>query len=165
MTNLAFGQMQAMMQFATERNLMLKEKAAGMYQVSAYYLAKMMADVPSLIIGPLIFCSISYWFIGFQPVLIKFLLYLTIVFVFVFTMTSMFVFVGCLAPNPQVAQIIASLMTGMATHFFFLSRARKVQSGVFRYFYCSYLFLVCRILCRRRYNSEILYMAQVSVSI
>ena len=111
MTNLAFGQMQAMMQFTQERNLMLKEKAAGMYQISAYYLAKMLSDIPSLIIGPLIFCSISYWLIGFQPVFINFLLYIAIVIVFVTTMTSMFVFVGCLAPNPQVAQIIASLMT------------------------------------------------------
>jgi ABC-type multidrug transport system permease subunit len=115
MTNLAFGQMQAMMQFTQERNLMLKEKAAGMYQVSAYYLAKMLSDIPALIIGPLIFCTISYWLIGYQAVLVKFLLYIAIVIVFVTTMTSMFVFVGCLAPNQQVAQIIASLMTGLTS--------------------------------------------------
>ena len=73
----------------------------------------MLSDLPSLIIGPLIFCSISYWLIGFQADIFKFLLYIAIVIVFVTTMTSMFVFVGCLAPNPQVGQIIASLMTGI----------------------------------------------------
>ena len=49
LTNLAFGQMQALLQFVNGRSLFLKEKAAGLYRISAYYLSKTLADLPSLI--------------------------------------------------------------------------------------------------------------------
>lgn len=111
MTNLAFGQMQSLMQFTLERPIFLKEKASGMYRVSAYFLAKMCVDVPNLLMAPVIFCTIAYWFIGFQPVVTKYLLFVVIIIVFVGTMSSLFVSISCLAPTPQIAQIIASLVT------------------------------------------------------
>eukprot|EP00009_Paramoeba_aestuarina_P004200 CAMPEP_0201510384 /NCGR_PEP_ID=MMETSP0161_2-20130828/3093_1 /ASSEMBLY_ACC=CAM_ASM_000251 /TAXON_ID=180227 /ORGANISM="Neoparamoeba aestuarina, Strain SoJaBio B1-5/56/2" /LENGTH=688 /DNA_ID=CAMNT_0047905545 /DNA_START=21 /DNA_END=2087 /DNA_ORIENTATION=- len=111
LTNLAFGQMQALLQFVNGRSLFLKEKAAGLYRISAYYLSKTLADLPSLLVAPLIFCTIAYWLIGFQPKFVKFLIFFAIIFIFINTMVSFFVFVGCLTTNPQAAQMIASLGT------------------------------------------------------
>ena len=49
--------MQALLQFVNGRSLFLKEKAAGLYRISAYYLSKTLADLPSLISFVNFFCN------------------------------------------------------------------------------------------------------------
>jgi len=109
MVNLAFGQMQALLQFVGERKLFMKEKAAGMYQISAYYLAKNFSDVPGILLGPVTFCTIAYYFVGFRPAFTHFLTFVAIILTLVTTMTSFFTFFGALTKTPQVAQIFAAL--------------------------------------------------------
>mmetsp|Transcript_12942 Transcript_12942/g.36665 ORF Transcript_12942/g.36665 Transcript_12942/m.36665 type:complete len:696 (-) Transcript_12942:27-2114(-) len=111
MTNMAFSQFQQLVLFTNERPLFLKEKASGMYRVSAYYMAKTFVDIPTLLIAPTVFCVISYFFVGFQLSFEKFLIFWLTIIVFVGTMTSLFTTISCAAPNIQVAQMVASLFT------------------------------------------------------
>ena len=61
------------------------------------------------------------------------------------TMVSFFVFVGCLTPNPQAAQMIASLGTGI----FGERKGGEAVSSLFffnYFFFNSYFLFVCWLL-------------------
>ena len=45
---------------------MLRERASGAYYVSAYYVAKMMAEMIVQMFFPLLFSCIVYFLVGFQ---------------------------------------------------------------------------------------------------
>eukprot|EP00122_Pirum_gemmata_P018603 Pgem_evm1s17427 len=53
-------------QFPRERTLVLRERAAGTYNVSAYFLAKNISDLVSQILPPLVYSCIVYFMVGFQ---------------------------------------------------------------------------------------------------
>jgi ATP-binding cassette subfamily G (WHITE) protein 2 len=44
----------------------LRERASGAYYVSAYYVAKMMAEMTVQMFFPLLFSCIVYFLVGFQ---------------------------------------------------------------------------------------------------
>ena len=52
--------------FPSERLLVLRERASGTYQVSAYFMAKNVADTILQLPGPIIFSCIVYWMVGLQ---------------------------------------------------------------------------------------------------
>lgn len=49
-----------MMEFLPERTIILKERAAGSYRLSAYYLSKTAAELPARLAMPCLFLIISY---------------------------------------------------------------------------------------------------------
>ena len=51
-----------------EKVVIYKERSAGWYRLSAYYLAKMTSELPLILIQPAIFVVVSYWCIGFNGV-------------------------------------------------------------------------------------------------
>lgn len=53
-----------------------RERAAGTYHVSAYFMAKITVETIFQMPNPLIFSFIVYWLVGLQPVLSKFLVFL-----------------------------------------------------------------------------------------
>ncbi|PRP80073.1 hypothetical protein PROFUN_10756 [Planoprotostelium fungivorum] len=62
--------------FPSERSITLRERAAGSYHVSAYFLAKSLVELAPLVIFPAIFSSVVYWLVGLQPAADKFFLFL-----------------------------------------------------------------------------------------
>lgn len=56
-----FGALIVINSFPSERMLALRERAAGTYHVSAYFLAKITAETISQLPAPIIFACIVYW--------------------------------------------------------------------------------------------------------
>jgi ATP-binding cassette subfamily G (WHITE) protein 2 len=61
--------------FPSERLLVLRERAAGTYYASAYFMAKITADFTTQLPIPLIFSAIVYWLVGLQPSAEKFFIF------------------------------------------------------------------------------------------
>eukprot|EP01088_Endostelium_zonatum_P004076 TRINITY_DN1528_c0_g1_i2.p1 TRINITY_DN1528_c0_g1~~TRINITY_DN1528_c0_g1_i2.p1 ORF type:complete len:666 (-),score=138.17 TRINITY_DN1528_c0_g1_i2:22-2019(-) len=74
--------------FPSERVVILRERAAGMYSVSAYYLAKTVADTVIQVIFPVITSIIVYFMVGFQYDAGKFFIFLCFVELGYFVATS-----------------------------------------------------------------------------
>jgi ATP-binding cassette subfamily G (WHITE) protein 2 len=58
--------LQTINSFPTERAIMLRERQAGSYQVSSYFMAKTVVDVISGLWSPILFSVITYFMIGYQ---------------------------------------------------------------------------------------------------
>ena len=56
-----------MMEFLPERTIILKERAAGSYRLSAYYLSKSAAELPIRLALPCLFLIISYPMVSLSP--------------------------------------------------------------------------------------------------
>jgi len=61
--------------FPSERLIVLRERASGAYYVSAYYVAKMLAEVAVQLAFPLLFSCIVYWLVGLQADAGKFFIF------------------------------------------------------------------------------------------
>lgn len=55
------------MQFLPERTIILKERAAGSYRLSAYFLSKIISELPIRLLLPFVFLAISYPMAGMNP--------------------------------------------------------------------------------------------------
>lgn len=76
-TNQVFGSLSALDAFIKERPLFQHENASGYYHVSTYFMAKLLCDVvPLRLIPSILFSIISYFMIGFQRTLEKYLIFL-----------------------------------------------------------------------------------------
>lgn len=54
----------ALMTFPVEREVILKERSSGSYHLSAYFLAKSTSEMPTRLVLPLIYMTISFWMAG-----------------------------------------------------------------------------------------------------
>lgn len=79
-----FGALAAINSFPSERALALRERAAGMYCASAYFMAKSAADLWSQTITPVIFVCTMYFIIGYQATAQKFFFFMALI-----TLTNM----------------------------------------------------------------------------
>ncbi|XP_060075884.1 uncharacterized protein LOC132555552 [Ylistrum balloti] len=52
----------------TERGVVRKERSAGMYRLSTYYLSKMTSELPFVLINPVLMISMIYWVVGLGEV-------------------------------------------------------------------------------------------------
>eukprot|EP00762_Andalucia_godoyi_P006405 ANDGO_02927.mRNA.1 ABC transporter G family member 22 len=61
-----FGALLSVNSFPAERAIVLRERAAGTYLVSAYFVAKITAETIIQMVYPLVFSLTVYWLVGFQ---------------------------------------------------------------------------------------------------
>lgn len=52
---------QSFLTFPSERNVVLKERASGSYQLSAYFMGKTTSEMPARLVLPLLYMIISFW--------------------------------------------------------------------------------------------------------
>ncbi|KAF9086504.1 hypothetical protein BGX23_008831 [Mortierella sp. AD031] len=126
----------AMPQFIIERSLFLRERAAGMYRTSSYFLAKTIVETLSYTVLSVIFVVITYYLIGLKGSLIY---YFVGVAVFVNVALSLIAAIGAGAENAEVGMNILSLLNTMAMLFsgFIVSRT-DIPRGWIWAFWASY---------------------------
>lgn len=92
--------------FPLERNIMLRERAAGAYNISAYFLAKTIGDMIFQIITPIIFTCIVYYNIGFQADVSKFFIFMGFMILASMAATSMSNMISCICVSIELSTVI-----------------------------------------------------------
>eukprot|EP01127_Copromyxa_protea_P019444 TRINITY_DN630_c0_g1_i1.p1 TRINITY_DN630_c0_g1~~TRINITY_DN630_c0_g1_i1.p1 ORF type:complete len:605 (+),score=125.39 TRINITY_DN630_c0_g1_i1:101-1915(+) len=105
-----FGALITINSFPAERTLALRERAAGTYQVSAYFLAKNCAETLFSMPMPIIFSCIVYWLVGFQPLASKFFAFMFFMFLSNFAATSLAVCISAVGRTTDMAVTILPLV-------------------------------------------------------
>eukprot|EP00899_Mesostigma_viride_P027763 jgi/Mesvir1/8171/Mv12476-RA.1 len=57
----------AIFTFPSERVIFVKERKSGMYPVSAYFMARTVADLPLELVMPSLYILVEYWMVGLNP--------------------------------------------------------------------------------------------------
>lgn len=78
-SNMAFMfQFSVVHHFCLEMNTFYRETSSRLYRVSAYFISKNLAELPSYTISAILFTSILYWMSGLVPILDSFLIYILV---------------------------------------------------------------------------------------
>ncbi|KAG0233467.1 hypothetical protein BGW42_007424 [Actinomortierella wolfii] len=126
----------AMPQFIIERSLFLRERAAGMYRTTSYFLAKTLVETLSYTILTVVFVVIVYFLIGLNGSLIY---YFVSVAVFVNVALSLIAAIGAGAENSEVGMNLLSLFNTMAMLFSgFIVVREQVPRGWIWMYWASY---------------------------
>lgn len=92
--------------FPLERNIMLRERAAGTYYVSAYFLGKTMADMIVQLIGPIIYTCMVYPLVGFRPFVKKFFIFMGFMILDSAAATSLSNMISCVFVSIEMSTVI-----------------------------------------------------------
>ncbi len=69
---------QSFLTFPTERNVVLKERSSGSYQLSAYFMGKTTSEMPARLVLPMLYMIISFWMASIST---KFSMFLATTFI------------------------------------------------------------------------------------
>lgn len=123
---LSFGCMASIDTFFQERALFLRERATGMYRTSSYFLAKTLCDfLPLRVIPPLIMGSITYYMIGFNASINRFLYFQLTSVLVTMTAGSICLAISSVVPSIGLGNLLAILILMFSMLFggFFLSKS------------------------------------------
>lgn len=126
---------QGMMQFLPERTIILKERAAGSYRLSAYYLSKSMSELPVRLFLPFVFLLISFPMASLSPSIVVFIQVVGVQLLAALAGESIGVFVGTTTLDYEKAMVTATLtsMALMLTGGYFVQNLEEFVKWV-RYF-------------------------------
>lgn len=92
-----------------ERVRVLRERAAGSYNISAYFVARTIADLCFQIWPPIIFSIICYPLIGYQPEIGKFFIYMLFMVFSTLCATSMATMICCVCIYIDLTTVVLSM--------------------------------------------------------
>ncbi|KAF9343316.1 hypothetical protein BGX26_005922 [Mortierella sp. AD094] len=126
----------AMSQFIIKRSVFLRERAAGMYRTSSYFMAKTIVETLSHTILSVVFVVIIYYLIGLSGSLIYYFILTT---VFVNVALSLIAAIGAHVMNTEVGMIVLALISCMAMLFSgFLVKRTDIPCGWIWAFWASH---------------------------
>ncbi|KAK1859358.1 hypothetical protein I4F81_001955 [Pyropia yezoensis] len=112
--------------FPLERAIITRERAAGTYRVSAYYIAKVLSEAPRTLLYNTVFSVILYWCVGLRASAAAFLFFILALWTTTMTAEALALSISIAAPSPAAAMalsppaVIVSLLFGG----FFIQGAR-----------------------------------------
>jgi ABC-type multidrug transport system ATPase subunit/ABC-type multidrug transport system permease subunit len=120
-----FGSMTVVNSFPSERALSLRERAAGSYFVSAYFLSKSLVDSIMNIITPIIFSCIVYSLVGLDMVASKFVIFICFMVLCNLCATSLALLVSALCRTSDLSMAVLPMALEVSRLFggFYLSPA------------------------------------------
>lgn len=96
--------------FSEERVLFLREKQRKMYRTSAYFLAKVLIDLPFQLVFPVLFGLIPYFMIGFQPVAFKAVRFSIALLALAQASEALGLILGVLVASPRLSLMLSPLL-------------------------------------------------------
>lgn len=96
--------------FPLQRNVMLRERSAGTYRISSFYLSKILTEVPNQIVQRILFYTVVYWMVGLQQTAGHFFIWLAINVLQVLTAIGLGLVIGCGAPSIELANVFAPVI-------------------------------------------------------
>lgn len=102
--------LQCISSFPAERAIILRERAAGAYHVSAYFLAKSLVDILSVSWGPSVFCAIVYPTIGYQNDASHFFIYWIFMVLDSLAALSLATCVSCCCVSVEMSTVVLSVL-------------------------------------------------------
>eukprot|EP00299_Pterocystis_sp_00344_P019877 c9825_g2_i1.p1 GENE.c9825_g2_i1~~c9825_g2_i1.p1 ORF type:complete len:636 (-),score=175.65 c9825_g2_i1:75-1727(-) len=117
-----FGSLAVLNSFPSERALSLRERAAGTYNVSAYFLAKSLVDAAIQLMIPVLFSVTVYFLIGLQPVTTKFFTFMAFMMLTNLCATSAALMVSAVCRTTDLSVAVLPMMLEVSRLFggFFL---------------------------------------------
>ncbi|CAG9464710.1 unnamed protein product [Pedinophyceae sp. YPF-701] len=112
----------ALFTFPAEYQMLLKERASGMYRLSAFYLARSFSDLPLDCLYPSVFVFIIYWMSGLKATAAAFFGNWFTIILTVLVGQSMGMLIGTVMMNPKSGQTVATIamLTFMLTAGFYI---------------------------------------------
>ncbi|CEH14703.1 abc atp-binding protein isoform 1 [Ceraceosorus bombacis] len=96
---------------ALQRAVMKRERSAGTYRTSSFYMSKMLIEVPSNAVQRIPFFAVLYWMCGLNPSAASFFIFLALNLMQVIVATCLGLFIGSVSPTIELANIIAPLIS------------------------------------------------------
>lgn len=120
-----FGALIVINTFPSERKIVLRERAAGTYYSSAYFMAKIASDTALQLLMPILFSIIVYWLVGLQHDARKFFIFMSFMILCSLTATSIALFISAVCRTTTMAVSVLPMALEVARLFggFFLSPA------------------------------------------
>lgn len=120
-----FGALIVINTFPSERKIVLRERAAGTYYSSAYFMAKIASDTVLQLLMPIIFSIIVYWLVGLQHDAQKFFIFMAFMILCSLTATSIALFISAVCRTTTMAVSVLPMALEVARLYggFFLSPA------------------------------------------
>mmetsp|Transcript_5117 Transcript_5117/g.15304 ORF Transcript_5117/g.15304 Transcript_5117/m.15304 type:complete len:565 (-) Transcript_5117:114-1808(-) len=104
-----FTMLSATYAFPMEKEVIRKDRSAGAYCLSAYFLAKSTMEIPLEIIYPLIFGVIVYWMVELNPGVGRFFIYMLLLLTHVIVSQSAGLAISAATMNVKKATTLASI--------------------------------------------------------
>lgn len=102
--------LQTIISFPAERAIMLRERQAGAYQVSSYFMARTTCDLVTLLWPPILFAAIVYYSVGYQPSGNKFGIYMLFCILDTYAATSLCAAVVCICVSLERSTVVLSFL-------------------------------------------------------
>jgi len=127
--------LQSTTSFPMERALMLRERSAGTYNVSAYFLAKSISDMLVQMIPSIIFSCIVYPSIGYQPNTSKFFIFMFFMITDTMAATSLAIMLSCLCVSLEMTTVVMSLAFEICRLYggFFISPLQMTEEKAWQF--------------------------------
>jgi hypothetical protein len=96
--------------FQAERVIFIREHSTGCYSTLAYYLAKVFADIPALLVVPIVQGTISYWMVGYQSAADRYFIFIAACIAVTLVAHALGLSISAGAPNLDVSMAISPIL-------------------------------------------------------
>jgi len=94
--------------FTVEKSIIMRERQAKSYFISAYYSTKVLTALPADILFPTLFASIIYWAVNLHPTVSAFFIFVAVTVLTSLAAISMGFLIAAMAPSVEASNVMAS---------------------------------------------------------